>query len=288
MILIADSGSTKCDWALVSSDFEKRGYYRSMGLNPYFHTPEVIERALRDNAELASLAEEITHVFFYGAGSSSPKLCAIMEAGLARVFCNARILVDHDLVGAAYSTYSGEPSISCILGTGSNSVFFDGTGIYEEVPSLAYIVGDEASGSYYGKDLLRAYFYKRLPKELRDAFERDYAPTKDEFVDRVYNQPDANVYLASFMKFLGDQYEHPWCKELIKKGQRDFLEVHVKCYPNWAEVPVHFVGSGAYHFRKELGEVCAEMGIRLGNIIRRPIDGLVAYHKQYKQEEINA
>lgn len=286
MILIADSGSTKCDWALLDEDCKPVDRLATMGLNPYFHSPEDISAALGDHSTLARVANEITHVFFYGAGSSSEKLCAIMHEGLGRVFTQARIVVEHDLVGAAYSVYAGEPAIACIIGTGSNSVYFDGENISEEVPALAYIVGDEGSGSYFGKQVLRAYFYKKMPADLVPTFKAKYAPTKDEFVDRVYNQSDANVYLASFMKFVGEHREHPWMQQMIEQSMADFLEIHVKCYANWKDVPVHFVGSGAHYFEVELRRVGEQMGIQIGNIIRKPIDGLVAYHAEYKRQEI--
>lgn len=286
MILIADSGSTKCDWALLDENFNPMDRFATMGLNPYFHSPEDIANALKDHSALATQATKVTHLFFYGAGSSSDKLCAIMLEGLERVFPQARIVVDHDLVGAAYATYTGEPSVACIIGTGSNSVYFDGVSISEEVPALAYIVGDEGSGSYFGKQILRAYFYKKMPADLLPAFEANYAPTKDEFVDRVYNQADANVYLASFMKFVGEHRSHPWMQQMIEQSMADFLEIHVKCYSNWKEVPVHFVGSGAHYFEEELRRVGQQMGMRIVNIIRKPIDGLVAYHREYKRQEI--
>lgn len=288
MILIADSGSTKCDWVLTNPQFEPIREFSTIGLNPYFHGPEFTANALRDNQELMEVAPVVTHVFFYGAGSSTPKLCTIMRDGLQQIFQQARIHVDHDLVGAAYSTYTGEPAVTCILGTGSNSCFFDGELVSEEIPSLAFIVGDECSGSYFGKRLLRAYFYKRMPEDLRVHFERDYAPTKDEFVDRVYNQSHANVYLASFMKFLGDHHDHAWVQEMVANGMRAFLDIHVKCFSNWQEVPAHFVGSVGHFFNDTLTRVCAEMGIRLGRVIRKPIEGLVEYHRIYKQSEVQA
>ena len=167
MILIADSGSTKCDWAHIDEKGSRLGNFETMGLNPYFHDEKVVEGAIRGNVPLALYADKISHIYFYGAGSSTPTMCAIIERGLRAVFPNAELLVEHDLLGSAYSTYDGEECISCILGTGSNSCFFDGKNIHESVPSLAYILGDEASGSYFGKILLREYFYKKLPAEDR-------------------------------------------------------------------------------------------------------------------------
>lgn len=282
MILIADSGSTKCDWALIDEKGSRLADFQTMGLNPYFHNPDVIESALKANPDLTKIGAEVKNVFFYGAGSSTDEMCAIMKNGLSRVFIHADILVDHDLLGSAMSTYNGEPCISCILGTGSNSCFFDGKDIYEEVPSLAYILGDEASGSYFGKILLQEYFYKKLPADLVKAFEESHAPSKDEIISRVYREPNANVYLASFMKFIGAHRDHPHVKNWVTKGMIHFIDIHVKCYKNWSEVPVHFVGSIGHYFNDCLQEAARETGIRLGRVIRKPIDGLVDYHLKFK------
>jgi len=286
MILIADSGSTKCDWALVDDKGNKLNAFETMGLNPYFHAPDVTEQALNENAELMKVARDITRVFFYGAGSSTEEMCGIMKAGLERVFSNAEILVEHDLLGSAMATYDGRPCISCILGTGSNSCFFDGKEVYEEIPSLAYILGDESSGSYFGKILLQEYFYKKLPKELHDAFEHSYAPSKDEIISRIYREPNANVYLASFMRFYGEHASHPHVKEWVRKGMVHFIEIHVKCFANWKEVPVHFVGSIGHYFNDCLQLAAQETGIELGQVIQKPIDGLVEYHKRFVLAEV--
>lgn len=282
MILIADSGSTKCDWALIDEKGKRIDNFNTMGLNPYFHDEETVETALKENASLIAVSDNITHIFFYGAGSSTEELCAHMKRGLQRVFKKADILVDHDLLGAAMSTYDGRPGITCILGTGSNSCHFDGKTIYEEIPSLAYILGDESSGSWYGKILLQEYFYKKLPEDLRAAFIEKYSPNKDTILMRVYQEPNANVYLASYMKFLGEHYEHPHVRDWVYKGMKHFSNIHVQCFKNFREVPVHFIGSVGHIFQDILKRVAEEDGWELGTIIRRPLDGLVDYHVKYK------
>ncbi|MDZ4823851.1 MAG: ATPase [Flavobacteriales bacterium] len=286
MILIADSGSTKCDWALIDEKGSRLGDFETTGLNPYFHDEEKIENALRENNSLSITSKDITHVFFYGAGSSNEEMCAIMKRGLARVFSSAEILVEHDLLGSAMATYDGESCISCILGTGSNSCFFDGKKVYEEVPSLAYILGDEASGSYFGKILLREYFYKQLPEDLRDDFEKAYAPTKSEIISKIYREPNANTYLAGFMKFIGEHRDHPHVMNWVTEGMKHFIQIHVKCFSNWKEVPVHFVGSIGHYFEHCLRNAAKQEGIRLGRIIQKPIDGLVEYHVRFKLPQL--
>jgi len=282
MILIVDSGSTKSDWALLDLKGNRLGDFDTMGLNPYFHTEEVIANAVFANQPLAAYADKISSVYFYGAGSSTPTMQEIVQNGLKRVFKKAEIVVDHDMVGCAYSTYDGEDCVSCILGTGSNSCGFNGKEIWESVPSLAYILGDEASGSWYGKILLREYFYKKLPEDLNASFEQTYSITKDELINKVYREPNANVYLASFTRFIGQHAHHPHVINFVTKGMVEFIDIHVKSFDNWQNMPVHFVGSVSHYFKHCLEAAAKETGMRLGQVIKKPIDGLVTYHIRYK------
>ena len=286
MILIADSGSTKCDWTIIQACGEVKSTFKTMGLNPYFHDEDDIESALRGVEGQSSMFSDITHLFFYGAGSSSAKLCAKMKRGLQRVFYQAEIVVDHDLVGAAYSTYDGRPGITSILGTGSNSCFFDGENLREEVPALAYILGDEASGSYFGKILLQEYFYNQLPNDIRLAFEAEYQIDHDTIVDRVYNQANANVYLASFMPFIAKFKDHPHVIDWVVDGMRRFIHIHVKSFPESKTAPIHFVGSIAHYFSHCLEIVMADEGLKLGKVLKAPIDGLVDYHVKFLIPEL--
>lgn len=282
MILIAESGSTKCDWILLDQNGSEVQRFSTMGFNPYFHSAELIYSTLSSEPHLGNgRSEEIESVYFYGAGCSSPDLNKIVQLGLEQVFRNARVSVEHDLLAAAYSTYRGVPEISCILGTGSNSVFFDGTEAAEEVPALAYVLGDEGSGSFLGKRLLATYLYKKLPKELHAHFESAYGLSKDVIIDRVYNQPNANVWLASFSRFYGEHVDHPWVRETVREGFRMFRDIHILCFEKAPQVEINFVGSVAYHFRDLLQEVIEEAGLQFGYVLSRPLDGLVDYHLKY-------
>lgn len=286
MILIADSGSTKCDWRLIDFSGEAKGDFTTMGFNPYFHSSDLVESKLLDSEQAVDIKEHVKHVFFYGAGCSSQELNSIIELGLKSFFSNAVINVDHDLNASAYATYYGEPEISCILGTGSNSCFFDGETVSDEVPSLAYILGDEGSGSYFGKILIREFFYKKLPEDISKAFHAEFNLTDKALIKRVYNEPNTNVYLASFMTFIGKHKEHPHVKNWMVNGFREFIDIHVKCFPNWSEVKVHFIGSVAHYFRNDLAEACKQEGVELGTVIQKPIDNLVRYHVEYKIPEL--
>jgi glucosamine kinase len=281
MRIVVESGSTKANWALVNEAGAITATFDTMGFNPFFHTSEFIGREIRKNEELAATAPTVTEVFFYGAGCSSDHFKQIVAHGLMLVFDDASIHVDHDLVAAAYSTYQGEPCISCIIGTGSNSCYFDGHRLYEEVPALAYILGDEGSGSYLGKRLLADYLYKKLPPEIAEDLEESYVLSKAIVFENVYQKPHANVYLASFTPFIGKHITHPHFRQIVHEGMKLFLENHVCCYENYKSLPVYFVGSVAFHFEDILREAARELGIRVGGIIKHPVEHLVEYHVKY-------
>lgn len=277
MILIVDSGSTKSDWILLNNT--EKTQFSTIGLNPYFHDESTVYNAIFENSELFAIRKDINQVFFYGAGCSSSELNLIIANGLQRVFINAEIQVDHDLCACAYATYEGEPSISCIIGTGSNSCYYDGITVSEEVPALGYILGDEGSGTYFGKQLVSNYLYHKLPKNIEQALSAQPECSKAEIIDRVYKQENANVYLASFMHFIIDFKDEAYIQEMIYNGFKHFLQIHVCCYPNYMNVKVHFVGSIAQLFRSELEKACGDLNIKIGRIIQKPIDGLVDYHQ---------
>lgn len=281
MILIADSGSTKCDWKLLEGETEV-GSVSTMGFNPYFHSEAIISATLKVQKLFTDNAERVNEVYIYSAGCSSPELNKILENGLRAVFRKAKIMVDHDVLGAALAACQGEPGIACILGTGSNSCYYNGETIYEEIPSLAYILGDEGSGSWYGKQLLRDYLYKEpIPKELRQELESQ-GHDKDSIRENIYMQEHANVYLASFMKTISKYRGTDYVNDMIHDGMQEFLHRHVCCFKNFREVPVNFVGSIAYYFQDILKEEAAKLGITIGNVIKKPIDGLVEYHLNQK------
>ena len=278
MIVVAESGSTKCDWLLDDGKGHVHETF-TIGFNPFFHTTDVVLEHLKANTDLMKYALQIEEVHFYGAGCSSENRNAVIKVALETVFTQAKCHVGHDLNASAYSTYTGEPAITCILGTGSNSCYFDGNEVTEVIPALGYILGDEGSGAYFGKQILADYIYERLPKELQKDFKGRYQLTKEEIFSKVYNQRDANVFLASFMRFLVPHKEHPYFAEIINKGLRLFAEIHITCYPNYREVPVHFVGSVSYYFQDVLRDIGTEMGFTVGNVNKNPVSALLDYHK---------
>lgn len=258
------------------------GAVSTMGFNPFFHSESIISATLKAQRLLTDYADNITDVFIYSAGCSSPELNKVVETALRTVFTKANILVDHDVLGAALAACQGEEGVACILGTGSNSCYYNGESVYEEIPSLAYILGDEGSGSWYGKQVLRDYLYKlEMPEGLRQKLV-DQGHTKDSILDNIYMQEHANVYIASFMKTISEFRDTDYVKNMVHEGMRAFLVRHVCCFEKHKEVPVNFVGSIAYYFQDILKEEAEKLGITIGSVIKKPIDGLVEYHLKHQ------
>jgi len=276
MIIIIESGSTKSDWRLIK-DSNVINNFTTIGYNPFFHNEDFIKDDLQKHANICKIANKVKQIYFFGAGCSSNDLKNVVYKGFSKVFINAVIEVDHDLVASALSTYEGSPAITCILGTGSNSCYFDGINCLEEVPALGYVLGDEGSGSYFGKQIITAYLYNQLPGNLLKDFNDTYNLSKDEILHSVYSKPNVNKYLASFAKFLSKNIDEEYVKKLLVDGFCLFISKHVYCYKRYETIQVNFVGSIAFYFQDSLLQACEKMNIQLGSIIQKPIDGLVSY-----------
>ncbi len=277
MKIIVDSGSTKADWAFINQDGFVT-YTHTMGLNPYFHGPEKVEAELSKKAFTDAVPVlEIKEVYFYGAGCPDEFYCSKMADGLKRVFKNAKIEVHHDLLGAARATCGRKPGIAGILGTGSNSCLYDGSNVTDNVTALAHVLGDEGGGVHLGKLILQAYYYRELPSELEDDFNRSYPEGKDAIIHRIYGEGQ-NVHIASFAQFAIRHREHLFINSLIKKAFREYANRHLKKYRNWQELEVNLVGSIADILSDEVRSTFAEEGLKTGVIIRKPIEKLVEFH----------
>lgn len=275
MLIIIESGSTKADWLIIKD--ENRIQHYTMGFNPFFHSSEFVEDVLFRDEFLNGFFNESGKIFFYGAGCSSKELQKTIQLGFEAVFKNAKVFVDHDLSAAALSVYRNSDVIACILGTGSNSVYFDGKNLSEVVPALGYILGDEGSGSFFGKQMLSDFLYSKLPLQMvQEIIERGLS--KDEIFKNVYMEPNANVFLASLSPILINNRNLEYSQKLIARGFDLFLENHVLCFPNYKETEVSFVGSISALLSDELRTACERKGIKIGQIIRRPIDSLANYH----------
>ncbi|MCS6818480.1 MAG: hypothetical protein NZ522_00915 [Chitinophagales bacterium] len=278
MIICADSGSTKTQWLTSEGQL-----IETIGFNPqFFDTASVIAVLQADN-RFAEISKRVSQVYFFGAGCSSPERNSIIASALEHIFPKATIYVEHDLMAAALATYDGADCISCILGTGSNSCFFDGKTITEKNPALGYILGDEGSGSWFGKELLKMFLYDLLPEKTKFLLESKYHLTKEIIFKNVYGAPHANVYLAGFAKVLSESPDTNFVRELIMSGFREFFKYHVVCFENYRTVPVHFVGSLAYHFADILREIASEFEARVGTIDKQPVYKLLNFYLNQKR-----
>lgn len=280
MIVVADSGSTKCDWYLLTDSGDV--FTKTQGFNPMFHSSDLVEKTLLANEEITTYSQSVSSVYYYGAGCQNEVLCETIASALRAVFPNAAIHVDHDLTAAVHATCQGEPGISCILGTGSNSAYFDGEKVHSRVSGLGYILGDEGSGSYFGKKLISAYLYGHLPERLSKKLE-DKGLTKTIILENVYMKPNANVYLASYMKFVSQHQDDPYMNRMIYAGLADFIDLHIWNYPEYKQVPVHFVGSVAYYNKDILAKACENHRLQLGSIVQKPIIPLIEFHRKTKE-----
>jgi len=279
MILLADGGSTKCDWILLDEEGEIVFKTRTEGLNPAVFSKSLLEERLKDNEQLASYRNKIDRVHFYGAGCGTDKPTRMLTKIFEDYFANANdILVREDMVAAVYAATT-EPGIVCILGTGSNSCYFDGDEIKMTVDSLGYILMDEASGNYFGKRLIRDYYYKRMPPEVAAEFEKRFDLSSDSIKENLYKKENPNTYLASFAEFIFTSERNGYFYKIITEGIQEFVETRVLCFPEAQNVPVHFIGSIA-HFSEDIIRAAVwPYHLTVGNIVRRPIDGIIDYYR---------
>ncbi|HPF96465.1 MAG: N-acetylglucosamine kinase [Flavobacteriaceae bacterium] len=282
MIFVVDSGSTKCDWMPVDLEgkqiFEK---VRTKGLNPAILTEKKLQKVIKESDQLMHVKEDVSYVFFYGAGCGTEKPRLALKGVLEEIFANAVVVVEEDTLAAVRASINNphEAAVVCIMGTGSNCSYFDGQKLHQRVKSLGYGLMDDASGNYYGKQLIRDYYFKHMPEALRVSMADKYNMDADFIKYNLYKQPNPNAYLATFAEFMFLNKESDYMKELIKKGFRVFTENMIMQFKEELKtVPVHFAGSIAFFAEQQIREVAQEYGFTVGNFVRRPIDGLVKYH----------
>lgn len=277
MILIADSGSTKTSWAVTGPESHQR-IIQTQGLNPYFTSPGQIHEVFRDELIPFLDPSSVTGIFFYGAGCSTELNNRLVASQLSNFFPAAGIHIYHDILGAARALFGSNPGIACILGTGSNSSYYDGKEIFSDIPSLGYLFGDEGAGSSLGKKLLEKYLRKEFSGSLLDAFDQSYGLSLEEILNSLYNKPFPNRYLASFSPFLLANKEKPEIHDLIFSSFTEFMDRHVTRYSRYLSVPAGFLGSIAYHYRDILYEAAAVRSVIISSILPSPMEGLLAFH----------
>ena len=277
MILIADSGSTKCIWAICDQNGNQLDEERTIGFNPNFISQKRILEELKKSS-LLSIKNNVMKVFFYGAGCSSLQKNKIIQEPFDTFFSNADVHVGHDLDAACFAMYNGEANITCILGTGSNSCLYDGKKIYKNAPSLGFIVGDEASGNFFGKKIISLYFNKLLPENLIKIFEENYEYDINIINQKIYNNSRANVFLAEYFPFIIQTKNDKTIKKIIDKTLDEFINIHVKCFENYKNIQINFIGSVSYFLSKEIKKAAKRHKLKVGKIIQNPIKSLVNFH----------
>ena len=274
MIVIADSGSTKCNWQLVDDSGSVRRV-QSRGINAVLQRPDEVEALLRETFAEPVQADAL-HFYGAGCGERYPEQSARLREALARYFPAARIAVESDLMGAARALLGGRAGIACILGTGSNSCYYDGVRIVRNTPPLGWVLGDEGSGTYIGRQLVGNLLKGLCDESLRRLFFEEERLDYDEIIRRVYREPYANRFLASFAPFIRAHIDRPEIRELVLRSFRDFASRNLSRYP--AELPVSLLGGVAAHFEALLREALEAEGRRVETIVESPAEGLLKYH----------
>ncbi len=278
MIIVADSGGSKIDWRLLKQD-GTIAQAQSPGFNPYYQPIEHLQLILKDSL-LPLATEPVAKIFFYGTGVSSEKNQRIIQEAFLTHFKNAQIEVGWDLLAAARALCGREPGIACILGTGSNSCLYNGEKIIGNVANLGWILADEGSGTSLGKKIVFDRFRKKMPAKLEEQFNARFPWSREEVLEKVYQQEKPGAFLASFAKFIFQHLKEPYCYNLVYQSFAEFYENNVMKYDNYQNLKVHFTGSIAFYFSDVLRQVANDKGITVKNILEGPIAGLTLFHQK--------
>ncbi|MCL2303862.1 MAG: hypothetical protein FWC43_00810 [Planctomycetaceae bacterium] len=276
-ILIADSGSTKADWRLITPEAVES--YATPGLNPYLHTDDGLFQEIDQNLQ-PKIHCPVDKIYFYGAGVANEEKAELLRQTLRRVFLSAQTVEAYsDLFGAARALCGTRAGIVCILGTGSNSCYYDGQTQVDHVPPCGYILGDEGSGAVLGRKLLSAFLKRALSTAAHQKLIEQHQLTKDEILEQVYKKPFPNRYLAGFAIFMRENLDDESIAKLIETGFEEFLDRNVVHYPQHKELPIHFTGSIAFYFKEPLEKILRQRQLQLGRIIQTPADDLAEFHR---------
>lgn len=280
MILIVDSGATKSDWIALDDNGEQLFLTQTLGLSPEVLTKDVIVDRLANNFELSKNSDKVSRLYFYGAGCGTDRMKKFLKDIFKDFFPNAKADVKEDTYAAIFATTKvGHQGIVCILGTGSNCSYYDGKQLFQKVTSLGYIPMDDGSGNYFGRKLIRDYYFHKMPADLGHKFSQQYDLEADVIKENLYKQPNPNTYLATFARFLIENKEHPYSKGVIDKGFQQFINNYVMQFELATKVPINFVGSIAHYLRDELTATLQRNDLIVGVIRQRPIEGLVEFHR---------
>lgn len=275
--LIADSGATKAEWCLIGGP--KKKTIITQGISPYFLSTEQITSLLQKELLPKLKGVKVDEVWYYGTGCANPENAKSVKKAIKTVLKESKIEVTHDLMAAARALCGRQKGVACILGTGSNSCYYDGKRIVRNSPGLGYVLGDEGSGAYLGKKVIQYYLYGTFDEELRGRFDVTYTTNSTEILENVYKKPLPNRYLASFTQFLADNRGHYMIENIIEDGLNDFFFTHLCKYGETWKLPVHFAGSVAFGFKDVIQQLCNSYEFELGNVMKKPMDGLIEYHR---------
>lgn len=276
MIIIADSGSTKCAWKLISSSGDIQTLYTT-GINPFFRTSESIYEELIVSLFPLTM-EPVEKIFFYGTGIINEDKAGVIRFALEQIYPSAIIELYSDILAASRSLFANKQGIACILGTGSNVCLFNGKTVEKGISPLGFILGDEGSGAVLGKKLLGDFFKEVMPKPLREKFEAKYRLTREEALQRVYKTEKPNYFLASFAPFLSEEISDSYSSQLVRNSLIEFFDRNVTRIPDYKSYSIGFVGSVAFHFSGIVEEVCGLYHLNCTSILKEPMEGLVKYH----------
>lgn len=280
MLLIADSGATKTQWCAVSVSGNAK--IKTQGISPYFLTSNQIYELLQKELLPFLPHPNVSHIHYYGTGCTSDHTVTVLAEALKGLFPSADIHISYDLVGAAHALCGHAAGIACILGTGSSSGYYNGQSIEKNIAGLGYVLGDEGSGAHMGKIFSALYLYGKLDPALCSSFEKEFDIDPATLLSKIYGEQNPNRLLASFSFFLARNRLHPQVEQLLKQSLRDFFEIHISEYKQCRDVPIHFTGSVSFTYSDIIRHLCDEFSFTCGNIIKEPIDGLLAYYLEKK------
>ena len=281
MIFVVDSGSTKTDWIALDDSGKVLFSTQTLGLNPQVLPSDILTERIINNYDLYQNREKVSYVYFYGAGCGVDSPARRIEKVFSEIFTTSNFSILEDTYAAVYATVKpNERAVVCILGTGSNCTYFDGKEIEQKITSLGYVLMDEASGNFFGKQLIRSYYFKIMPKILAEKFENQYDLSPDSIKENIYRRENPNTYLAKFAQFIIEHKEIPEMKSLIADGLQRFISHQILQFKDAKEVPIHFIGSIAFYLKDEINEALKKNDLSIGNIVKRPIDGLVEHHQK--------
>jgi len=287
MYLIVDSGSTKTDWFAIDERGTVLFSTQTLGLNPQVLSSAILTERIINNYDLYQNRDKVTKLFFYGAGCGIESTTKRISKVFEEIFTKCSFTIKEDTYAAVYASAAiGVPSIVCILGTGSNCSYFDGHKVHQYITSLGYILMDEASGNFYGKQLIRGYYFNEMPKYLAEKFESEFDLSANTVKENLYRKENPNTYLARFAKFMIVHKDDPYMQTMIHEGLRRFIRHQLFQFDNAKDVPIHFVGSISYFLKDEVELILKEFDLTMGTVVKRPIDQLVKYHVSLLEKEM--